>query len=259
VEPVRDSQGRVVRWFGTNTDITDQRRIEEELRKMNRELEEFAYVASHDLQEPLRMVNIYTHLILRHIGGDDPALNQYGSFVHQGVMRMEGLIRDLLTFSRAVHGEVLLVGSADLTASLADATSVLKNSIESAQAVINAGPLPTVRGDTIQLSHVFQNLISNALKYHKKDVPPEISISAELEGDEWIIAVRDNGIGFEPRYASRIFGLFKRLHKDEYPGTGLGLAICQRVVERCGGRMWAEGRPGEGATFFFALMRTKER
>ena len=112
-----------------------------------------------------------------------------------------------------------------------------------------------VRGDASQFTHVFQNVLSNALKYRNKDVPPEILVSAEQDGDSWIISIEDNGIGFEPKYAERIFGLFKRLHKDEYEGTGLGLAICQRIVERYGGRIWAEGRVGAGATIYFSLPR----
>jgi PAS domain S-box-containing protein len=256
-EPVRDNQGRVVRWFGTNTDITDQRRIEEELRRTNRELEEFAYVASHDLQEPLRMVNIYTQLILRTLAANDAKLDegltQYSAFVQQGVNRMEALIHDLLTFSRSVHTDDQPIGTADLSASLIEAMSVLKNRIDETGAVITAPPLPQVRGDTAQLAHVFQNVLSNALKYRKEDAPPRIDISVARDRDQWIVSIRDNGIGFEPRYAERIFGLFKRLHKDDYPGTGLGLAICKRIVERYGGRMWAQGRPGEGSTFYFSL------
>jgi PAS domain S-box-containing protein len=253
VEPVKDIQGRVVRWFGTNTDITDQRKIQEELRRMNRELEEFAYVASHDLQEPLRMVNIYTQMILRNPNRPKEELNQYSGFVNEGVKRMEALIQDLLTFSRSVHAEDMPVGAADLSAALREAAAVLKGRIGDTGATIQNSTLPTVRGDTAQLAHVFQNLLSNALKYRKKDVPPEIVISSKPEGDQWIISVGDNGIGFEPQYAERIFGLFKRLHKEEYPGTGLGLAICRRIVERYGGRMWAEGKLGEGATFYFSL------
>jgi PAS domain S-box-containing protein len=259
VEPVKDNEGRVVRWFGTNTDITDQRKIEEELRRTNRELEEFAYVASHDLQEPLRMVNIYTQLILKNPDGGKEKLSQYSGFVQQGVTRMEALIHDLLTFSRSVHTEALSVGTADLSASLAEALAVLKSRIEENGAVIQTSPLPLARGETAQMAHVFQNVISNALKYRKKDVPPEIRVSAERSGDHWIVSIRDNGIGFEPQYAERIFGLFKRLHKDEYPGTGLGLAICKRIVERYGGRMWAEGSPGDGATFYFSLSGVAEQ
>jgi PAS domain S-box-containing protein len=252
VEPVKDSSGNVVRWFGTNTDITEQRRIEEQLRRMNRELEEFAYVASHDLQEPLRMVNIYTHLILRNLSDMDGKLSEYSAFVRQGVTRMEALIHDLLAFSRTVHADEQSAATADLALSLSEAMSVLKNRIEESGAIITAGTLPCVRGDTDQMAHVFQNILSNALKYRKENVTPAIRISASLENDQWIVSVSDNGIGFDPKYSERIFGLFKRLHSNDYPGTGLGLAICKRIVERHGGRMWAESKPGEGATFYFS-------
>jgi PAS domain S-box-containing protein len=255
VEPVKDSSGHVVRWFGTNTDITEQRRIEEQLRRMNRELEEFAYVASHDLQEPLRMVNIYTHLILRTLGDSDGKLSEYSAFVRQGVTRMEALIHDLLAFSRTVHADEQSAATADLALSLSEAMSVLKNRIEESGAIITAGTLPCVRGDTDQMAHVFQNILSNALKYRKENVTPEIRISASLENDQWIVSVSDNGIGFDPKYSERIFGLFKRLHSNDYPGTGLGLAICKRIVERHGGRMWAESKPGEGAIFYFSAAR----
>jgi len=253
VEPVKDNDGRVVRWFGTNTDITEQRKTEEELRRINRELEEFAYVASHDLQEPLRMVNIYTHLLLKHLGCEDAKMNQYAGFVKQGVSRMQELIHDLLTFSRTVQTSEPSTSTADLSCSLTQALSVLKSRIEESGAIITAADLPAVQGDTKQLSHVFENLISNSLKYRKPGRKPEVCISAMREGSQGVISVRDNGIGFEQQYAEQIFGLFKRLHKDEYPGTGLGLAICLRIIERYGGRIWAEGRPGQGTTFYFAL------
>jgi len=259
VEPVKGDDGKVVRWFGTHTDISDQIRTEEELRKMNRELEEFAYVASHDLQEPLRMVNIYTELILEALHTDDPVVSQYAGFVRRGVSRMEELIRGLLTYSRAVHPDGMETGSADLSAALAEAISVLKDRIAESGASITSGPLPKVCGDTAQLAHVFQNFISNAIKYSRRGITPDIYVSATQHGDECVVSVRDNGIGFEPQYAQRIFGLFKRLHKDEYPGTGLGLAICQRIIERYGGRSWAEGTPGEGATFSFALPCAEDR
>jgi light-regulated signal transduction histidine kinase (bacteriophytochrome) len=216
-------------------------------------LEEFAYVASHDLQEPLRMVNIYTQLILKNPEGEKEKLAIYSQFVQEGVKRMEALIQDLLAFSRTVHSEDLPIGNAELSASFTEAMSVLKSRIDEVGAVIQASTLPAVRGDASQFTHVFQNVLSNALKYRKKDIPPEIQVSATQDGDRWIISVQDNGIGFEPKYAERIFGLFKRLHKDEYAGTGLGLAICKRIVERYGGRMWAESRLGSGATFYFSL------
>jgi PAS domain S-box-containing protein len=253
--PLFGDNGNLVQWFGTCTDIEDQRKIEQELRRTNRELEEFAYVASHDLQEPLRMVNIYTQLILKNPEEDREQLVVYSQFVHEGVTRMETLIRDLLSFSRSVQINDLPIGTADLSTSFAEALSVVKGRIEEVGAVITASTLPVVRGDASQFTHVFQNVLSNALKYRKKDVPPEILVSAEQDGDLWIISIRDNGIGFEPQYAERIFGLFKRLHNDEYEGTGLGLAICKRIVERYGGRIWAESRLGAGATFRFSLPR----
>lgn len=259
VKPVKGSDGKVSRWFGTNTDITDQRRTEEELRQVNRQLEEFAYVASHDLQEPIRMVNIYTQLILKEVGAENhPDLVQFGTFVRQGVKRMQTLIHDLLSFSRAVHTEEIAVGTADLQAALSEAEAVLETRIAENGAEIKTSVLPVVRGETSQLAHVFENLLSNAIKYRKEDVAPKIEVSCRQEGSQFIIAVRDNGIGFEQRYAKRIFGLFKRLHQDEIDGTGLGLAICQRIIERYGGRIWAESTPGEGATFYFTLSRAEK-
>ena len=257
LHPIREPDGVVSGIVVVAIDVTPQVHARQELERVNRELEEFAYVASHDLQEPLRMVNIYAQLILRKLPGENREMVEYGEFVRIGVLRMEKLIRDLLTFSRAVHAESLPVGIADLSASLTEAIFVMKGRIEESGAVVTAHALPTVRGDTTQLTHVFQNLISNALKYCKPDQIPEIHISAQREGEQWIISVEDNGMGFEQKYAERIFGLFKRLHKDEYPGTGLGLAICKRIVERYGGRIWAEGRPGEGATFRFLLPRAE--
>jgi signal transduction histidine kinase len=171
---------------------------------------------------------------------------------------MEGLIHDLLTFSRAVHSDQFPVGMADLSAALNQALSVLQNRIEESGCVISTEPLPTVRGDASQLAHVFQNLLSNALKYSRAGVPPQVCVAVEQDAGSWIVSIRDNGIGFDPQYAEKIFGLFKRLYKEEYPGTGLGLAICKRIVERYGGRIWAEGRPGEGATFYFSLPKVRD-
>jgi PAS domain S-box-containing protein len=260
-----DENGKATQLIAIVEDITDRKRAEEELqrsnvelKRVNRELEEFAFVASHDLQEPLRMVNIYTQVILNNLGAEASKLTQFAGFVQQGVMRMEALIHDLLTFSRAVQTEDQPIGAADLSASLSEALSVLDSVIQESGAAISAGLLPKVRGDTAQMAHVFQNLLSNALKYRKKDSACTIRIDAECNAGQWKISVRDNGIGFEQHYAERIFGLFKRLHKDEYPGTGLGLAICKRIVERYGGSIWAEGRLGEGAVFHFSLPVARE-
>lgn len=228
-------------------------RQNEALVKANGELEEFAYVSSHDLQEPLRMINIYSQLLVREFGGQSEKAQTCATFIERGVKQMEKLLSDLLTYSRTIHPDTVKVDNADLSQSLAQALATLKSRIEENGAAIECNELPTVAGDEAQLAQVFQNLLSNALKYRRHDLPPRIVISAEQKGKEWVVSVTDNGIGFDQQYARRIFGLFKRLHKDEYPGTGLGLAICHRIIERCGGRIWAEGRPGEGSTFYLAF------
>lgn len=201
------------------------------------------------------MVNIYTQLLIRRHAGHSEEAQQYAGTIHRGVNRMEALIHDLLTFSRTIHSEDTDAGIADLSAALTEATSVLQERIIETGASISAPQLPTVYGNTRQLALVFQNLLSNALKYQSNGTRPQIDITARGDGTNWVIAVRDNGIGFEPRYTERIFGLFKRLHKEEYPGTGLGLAICRRIVERYKGQIWAESTPGGGSTFYFSLPR----
>ncbi|WP_031497671.1 sensor histidine kinase [Bryobacter aggregatus] len=251
--PVLEMDGRVSGIVVVCSEVTVQVRARQEMERVHRELEEFSYVASHDLQEPLRMVGIYTQLLLRRFVGDHPEAAQYGQFIRQGVDRMEALIRDLLNYSKTIQRDEAPVGLADLPVSLADAIAVLNNHIEEVGAIVHSTALPVVRGDTRQFSHVFQNLISNAIKYGRAGVPTEIEISAIRRAEDWLITVEDNGIGFDPIYAERIFGLFKRLHKDEYPGTGLGLAICQRIVERYGGKMWADGKLGAGAQFYISL------
>jgi PAS domain S-box-containing protein len=253
VEPVNDDRGRVVRWFGTHTDITEQEETAENLRRANRELEEFAHVASHDLQEPLRMIGIYTQLLLKKAVGDSPELQKYGRFIQQGVNRMETLINDVLTFSRTVHAEEKEATQTDLNTCLKEAIQLLERAIADSGAQIRSGPLPAVCGEQTQLTQVFQNVLSNAIKYRKTEVAPSIHVEASQRDEMWVIAMKDNGVGFEPEYSERIFGLFKRLYRDEYPGTGLGLAICRRIVERFGGKMWAEGQPGVGSTFYFSL------
>jgi signal transduction histidine kinase len=165
---------------------------------------------------------------------------------------MEFLIRDLLAFSRAAHGESEL-RELSLDECLQSILIAIRDSITEAGATVVAKTLPTVMGDRQQLEQVLQNLLSNALKYRQTDVAPEVRISAARQSGEWVIAVADNGIGFEPKYAERIFGLFKRLHGEKYPGTGLGLAICERVIGRHGGRIWAESEPGRGTTLYFTL------
>jgi signal transduction histidine kinase len=235
-------------------EVTSQVVARTELEKVNRELEEFAYVASHDLQEPLRTVNIYTELLLRkRLGADDPEARRYAEFIGGGVHRMEQLIHDLLAYSRSVHSASPGAFLADVSDCIAAALNVLQDRIGESHARIEAEASAKVRADANQLTQVFQNLIGNAIKYSKQSVPPHIVITACRQEADWIISVKDNGIGFDPAYADKVFGLFKRLHGGTYPGTGLGLAICKRIVERFGGRIWAESAPGEGAIFHIAL------
>ncbi len=259
---IRDESGEVRRILGVVVDATERKLAEEELRRKNdeltqanKELEEFAYVASHDLQEPLRMINIYSQLLLRRDGlRDDATAAQYADFVHKGVGRMEELISDLLVYSRVIHSDQEEPQTASLDQCLNDAIAVMQVRIEETEAITVCEPLPRVVGDEKQLALVFQNLLSNALKYRKEDVKPRIRIWTETHAGESLVNVQDNGIGFSPGHSERIFGLFKRLHKDAYPGTGLGLAICRRIIERYGGRIWgtSEGE-GLGATFTFSL------
>lgn len=251
--PMRDAGGEVTGMVAVCSDVSAQVRARKDLERANRELEEFAYVAGHDLQEPLRMVGIYTEMLLRRVLADDPDAREYAGFVRHGVERMEWLIQDLLAYSRVIHMEGAPAGRADLNRSLSDALKTMEARISETNARVTAAFLPVVAGDAAQFTHVFQNMLSNALKYRHAHIAPEIDISARRDGANWIISARDNGIGFEPQYAQKIFGLFKRLHKDEFSGTGLGLAICQRIIERYGGRIWADGIPGQGAVFHFAL------
>jgi PAS domain S-box-containing protein len=254
--PLRDSDGPVTGMVAVCSEVTTQVLARQELERVNRGLEEFAHVASHDLQEPLRMVNSYSQLLVRRLGKDvTDEQKAFVGFIQGGVKRMETLIQDLLAYSRTVHTvDEMVTSEASLEEALAQALTVVDTSLTETGAAITHVPLPTVRGDTTQLSHVFQNLLSNALKYRKPDTPLEVHISARRQEGEWVISVRDNGIGFDPGQAERIFGLFKRLHRDdEYPGTGLGLAICRRIIERYGGKMWAESELGKGSTFHFSL------
>jgi PAS domain S-box-containing protein len=263
--PVLDASGTVV---GTQTifwDETERKRAEEalaetaeDLERSNRELELFAYVASHDLQEPLRMVASYTQLLARRYKDKlDGDAREFITFAVDGAIRMQKLINDLLMYSR--------VGTKGKPFEATDGESVfhavisnLKIAIQESGAVVTHDPLPTVLGDTVQLIQLFQNLIGNAIKFRGKE-PPEIHVGVGKKGDEWIFSVRDNGIGIDPQYFDRIFVIFQRLHtRDEYPGTGIGLAVGKKIVERHGGRIWVESEPGKGATFFFTMPVVKQ-
>ncbi len=225
----------------------------EELARSNTDLEQFAYVASHDLREPLRMISIYTELLSRRYQGSlDAEADGFIRTVLDGVKRMETLIRDLLTYSATIHAEPLPRERFEAAEAVDAALKHLEPGIRESGARIETGPLPEVAGDRVQFVRVFQNLFSNALKY-RSGTPPHIRVRAEKEGEAWTFSVEDNGIGIPADYHETIFSPFKRLHGREYQGSGVGLAICRRVVERHGGRIWVESLPGKGSTFRFTV------
>ena len=236
-------------------------RANEELRQANRELEEFAFVASHDLREPLRMVNIYSELLIQQFGGaDNPQALHVAQHIQNGVARMEQLIQGVLQYSQVTHEhQDYAVSSVPSQKPLEHALEIFQDRLNTVGAKVDIGEMYTVAADEMQLSLVFQNLISNSLKYAHPDRPLQLRIYAENDGDFCITYFADNGIGFDPEFGERIFGLFKRLHGRDVPGTGLGLAICRRIVERYGGEIYACGRPQEGATFVFSLKGSGHR
>jgi signal transduction histidine kinase len=225
----------------------------EELARSNSDLEQFAYVASHDLQEPLCMVAAYTQLLgERYRGKLDADADKFIGYATEGATRMQVLIQDLLAFSR-VGRNGGSSESIDCNAVMKDVLQTLAGVIEESGAVVAQGELPAVWADRTQMSQVFQNLIGNALKFRGSD-PPVISIQAEKTGQHWLFSVSDNGIGIAPEHADNIFVVFQRLHaRTEYPGNGIGLAICKKIVERAGGRIWVESQVGSGSTFKFTM------
>ena len=252
--PVRDEEGRIIRWFGTSTDIHENKLLQLELQRANQDLEQFAYSASHDLQEPLRSVKIFSELLFERcrtkLTGQELEFLQN---VRDGAGRMEMLVSDLLAYTRATKVEKP-AEAVDSNAALQAAVGNLAGAIAETGATVNCHDLPPVSVNPTQLQQLFQNLIGNSLKYHRPGVPPIVHITARREDGIWIFSVADNGIGIEPEFKEKIFGLFKRLHTgDQYPGTGIGLAICQRIVELNNGRIWVESEPGKGADFHFTL------
>jgi PAS domain S-box-containing protein len=234
-----------------------------DLERSNKELEQFAYVASHDLQEPLRMVASFTQLLeKRYKDKLDPDAGEYIKYAVEGANRMQQLINDLLTFSRlGTRGRPF--ESCDCQSVLGKVIANFRRVIDENQALITNDDLPVIMADETQMIQLFQNLIGNAIKFRRKD-SPRVHISARKKADEWIFSVRDNGIGIDPQYKERIFIIFQRLHdKEKYTGTGIGLAICKRVVERHGGRIWMESELDKGSTFYFTIpergLATKEK
>ena len=230
-------------------------RANEDLRRANADLEQFAYSASHDLQEPLRMVSIYSELLKKRFGEKlGPEGDEFIRYTVEGAIRMEHLVRDLLAYTAASATSDAAFGPVRVRDAVDHAIASLRAPILESGATVTSSDLPILRGvHPVHLEQIFQNLMSNALKY-RSEKPPVIDISAKQSGSEWLFTVEDNGIGIDPRYKDLIFGIFKRLHTSrEYPGTGIGLAICQKIVERAGGRIWVESELGEGATFRFTI------
>jgi light-regulated signal transduction histidine kinase (bacteriophytochrome) len=265
----RADDGRLLGTLQANRDITSRKRDEAELlsrasaleranirlARSNEELEQFAYIASHDLSEPLRAISGPISLLARRYHDQlDAEADQFIEFAVDGCRRMQAIIDDLLALSRAgrIDGELQQV---DCNLLVSSVVAGLGARIAETGAVVRVDPLPTVTGQPTQLGQVFQNLISNALKFIPPGVVPEVVVSAERIGDEWDFSVTDNGIGIEARHRERIFGMFKRLHnRSEYEGSGIGLALCKRIVEREGGRIGVEAAPsGQGSCFWFAL------
>ncbi len=234
------------------------RRRTVELERSNAELEQFANVASHDLQEPLRMVAMFAQLLTeRYKGSLDSDADAFLGFLVEGAQRMRALVDGLLSFSR-VQSAARELQPTDSEEMFRNALADLTITLEESGAEVTHAPLPVVMADGSQMEQIFQNIIGNAIKF-AGDSPPQVHVSADRLGEQWIFSIRDNGIGIDPRYHDRIFGIFQRLHpRDAYPGTGIGLSICKRIVERHGGRIWVESAEGQGATFYFSVPAAPE-
>lgn len=271
---ILDASGQIAGIRSALLDITARVHAEDALRKLNAELEtrvhartaelersnealqQFAYSASHDLQEPLRMIGAYTRLLDKRYRDLLPEEGrEFLNFIVDGTERMTHLIKDLLAFSRAGDSSAPSE-DIDMQEVVRTAMSNLQRAIEETGAIISAQPMPHIKGRRAGLAQVVQNLLSNSIKYRSTS-PPEITIDCSARNGEWVFSVADNGIGFKQEYAEKAFGVFQRLHGRNYPGTGIGLAICKRIIERNGGRIWAQSSPGQGATFFFTLPNTE--
>ena len=265
IAPVKDQRGRLTHFIGIQTDVT-QRKDQEtelahktrELAQSNAELRQFAYVASHDLQEPLRMVASYTQLLgKRYQGKLDKDADEFIGYAVDGATRMQRLIRDLLEYSR-VGSENQSFEQTDCEVVFRQVLENLSESIRERHAGVTHDPLPIVQANPTHLTQVFQNLVGNALKF-QGDAPANVHVGARALPDGWEFSVRDNGVGIPADQLDRIFAIFQRLHRqDEYPGTGIGLAICKRIVEKYGGKIWVESQPGKGSTFYFTLTTPRE-
>jgi PAS domain S-box-containing protein len=261
VSPIRDAGGFIVGASKVARDITEHEVHERALEKANAvlcqanaDLQQFAYSASHDLQEPLRMVATYSELLKKEFGSKfGPAADEYIGYTLQGALRMEQLLKDLRAYTIASTSDPVPFEDVDASVMLDKALANLEASVKDSGASITRSALPHVKLHEFQMEQLFQNLVGNAIRY-RSEAPPQIHVAAHQQGLDWLFSVRDNGIGIEPQYKEQIFGLFKRLHSvAAYPGTGMGLAICKRIVERAGGRIWVESEAGRGSTFFFTI------
>ncbi|MBI4213389.1 MAG: PAS domain S-box protein [Chloroflexi bacterium] len=258
LSPLRTAQGPLV--ISVVRDVTDRREWEDmlaqrtaELEQSNDELQQFAYVASHDLQEPLRMVVSFLQLLKRRYAGKlDQEADEYIQFAVEGGTRMQLLIEDLLRYSR-VGSRELFLSEVDFNEIVDQVLAELGPTIEETGATVSRAVLPVVVADPVEMARLFQNLLANAIKYYGEEAP-RVRVDADRLAGAWAFSVRDNGIGIPPDQFDRIFRVFQRLHSQaEYPGTGIGLAICKRIVERHGGRIWVDSIPGKGSTFRFTL------
>ena len=263
--PLLDNTGSLIGYRGVDKDITERKRAEEErerllhdLERSNAELEQFGYIISHDLQEPLRMVASYTQLLeKRYKGSLDADAEEFIAYAVDGSKRMQNMIQSLLSYSRVgTRGKPF--EPTECESVFKQALDNLKVTIDESGAGVTHDPLPRVIADETQLIQLFQNLLANAIKFRGEE-QPRIHVSAKQDSNECLFSVSDNGIGINPEYFDRIFVIFQRLHgREEYPGTGIGLSVCKRIVERHGGRIWVESQPGEGSTFHFAIPKGGE-
>ena len=251
---LRDSSGTLLGFAKIFSDETQNKILQDSLTESNAALEQFAYVASHDLQEPLRTISSYADLLVRRYRDQfDDEGKHVIDLITTGTRRMSALVQDLLLYAR-VQTETNRPASSSLDEVFETALSQLKTAVDECDAAVTHDPLPSIPADQGQMVRLFQNLVGNSLKYRRSGIRPEIHVSAKEQGSSWIISVRDNGIGFDPQEAARIFAPFTRLHaQSEIPGTGVGLAICRRIIEHHGGQIWAESKLGSGATFHFSL------
>jgi PAS domain S-box-containing protein len=254
ISPIRNESGKAVALSVIARDITERQRAENELRRANKDLEQFAYSASHDLQEPLRTIKIYSELLAERLAtAVEGETAEFLDFLRSAANRMELLVRDLLAYTQVTRLDAPLEDT-DANEMLSEALANLGGAIAESGATVTQGTLPTLHAHGTHLRQLFQNLIGNAIKYRSEDRQPAVHIGAERQDGHWVFMVRDNGIGIQPEFKEQIFGLFARLHNvDRYAGTGIGLAICQRIVERYQGRIWVESEPGRGSAFRFAL------